>query len=169
MLTAGAELQKSSKSVSFFFSHPPLHTFPCEDFSRRLFLSLPLSIPLFRLSSQSFSTPPPSPLRSACLLVGSGIRGNSREGFSLLFRLSALPFKTAGCQRERCRVHGQTHVTIRYNKNFGVNMQVQEALFHPTAHSMGSAGATGFLPFAYLAARLYVFSRCLTVKLKNFT
>lgn len=42
-------------------------------------------------------------------------------------------------------------------------MQVQEALFHPTAHSMGYAGATGFLPFVYLAARIYVFSRCLTV------
>lgn len=42
-------------------------------------------------------------------------------------------------------------------------MQVQEALFHPTAHSMGHAGATGFLPFVYLAAHIYVFSRCLTV------
>lgn len=48
-------------------------------------------------------------------------------------------------------------------------MQVQEALFHPTAHSMGYAGATAFLPFVYLAARIYVFSRCLTASCENFT
>lgn len=48
-------------------------------------------------------------------------------------------------------------------------MQVQEALFHPTAHSMGYAGATGFLPFVYLAARIYVFSRCFSISCENST
>lgn len=46
-------------------------------------------------------------------------------------------------------------------------MQVQEALFHPTAHSVGYAGATGFLPFVYLAARINVFSRCFSISCEN--